>query len=368
MIRRLTRYILRPLDRYVFAEFTKIFVTAALGFPLLVTIIDLTDNLDRYLDRSLSRSAIALSYVYWIPDNMSMVLPAATLFATVFTIGALTRHSELTAAKASGISFHRMALPIFVGAVLAGGLTLFMSEVAPTTNKRRGELLQEKRHTSGTDRFNFAHAAEYGRVYKIGTLLSLQGSMTAIEIERKGRPNDPTYPTYVIASDDGFYNSTRGWVLRAGTMHVIPGETTDVTFQFDSLYDRQLTETPQQLMASESAPQEMGYEELGRYIAAHERSGGDANELRVERTLKLAIPVTCVIIAFFGAPLATSTQRGGAAYGIAVSLATTIVFLVMIQLTKAVGSKGVIQPELAAWIPNMLFGVAGLILLARTRT
>jgi lipopolysaccharide export LptBFGC system permease protein LptF len=55
-------------------------------------------------------------------------------------------------------------------------------------------------------------------------------------------------------------------------------------------------------------------------------SGGDANELRVERALKLAIPITCIIIALFGAPLATSTQRGGAAYGIGISLATTVIF------------------------------------------
>jgi len=62
-------------------------------------------------------------------------------------------------------------------------------------------------------------------------------------------------------------------------------------------------------MVNPKAPQEMGYEELGRFIAAVERSGGDANKLRVERMLKIAIPVTCVIIMLFGAPLATSTQR-----------------------------------------------------------
>jgi lipopolysaccharide export system permease protein len=129
-----------------------------------------------------------------------------------------------------------------------------------------------------------------------------------------------------------------------------------------------MTERPMDLMASPRAPQEMGYRELGRFIAAMERSGGDVNELRVERMLKIAIPVTCVIILLFGAPLATSTQRGGAAYGVGLSLGTTIVFLVLIQLTRAVGGKGLIQPELAAWIPSALFGLAGGILLARTRT
>src|SRR5213078_3333458 len=112
----------RALDRYVFLEFWKIFVTTALGFPVLVNIIDLTDNLDKYLGQHLSIGRIALSYLYWLPDSMFMILPAAVLFATVFSIGAFTRHSEVTAAKASGISFYRLALPIFVGACFAAVL------------------------------------------------------------------------------------------------------------------------------------------------------------------------------------------------------------------------------------------------------
>ena len=84
--------------------------------------------------------------------------------------------------------------------------------------------------------------------------------------------------------------------------------------------------------------------------------------------LKVAIPVTCIIIALFGAPLATSTQRGGAAYGIGVSLATTVTFLMLIQLTKAIGGKGLIPPDAAAWIPSAIFGTIGLVLMARVRT
>jgi len=123
--------VVRALDRYVFTEFWKIFVTTALGFPVLVNIIDLTDNLDKYLGQNLTTGRIALSYVYWLPDSMFMVLPAAVLFATVFSIGALTRHSEITAAKASGISFYRFIAPIFVGAIIATLLGLVLGELAP---------------------------------------------------------------------------------------------------------------------------------------------------------------------------------------------------------------------------------------------
>jgi lipopolysaccharide export system permease protein len=62
---------------------------------------------------------------------MFLVMPAAVLFATVFTVGAMGRHSELTAAKAGGQSFHRLMLPVFVAAALASGLAFIVGELAP---------------------------------------------------------------------------------------------------------------------------------------------------------------------------------------------------------------------------------------------
>jgi lipopolysaccharide export system permease protein len=35
---------------------------------------------------------------------------------------------------------------------------------------------------------------------------------------------------------------------------------------------------------------------------------------------------------------------------------------------KAVGGKGLIPPDLAAWVPSIIFAVVGSILLARVRT
>jgi lipopolysaccharide export LptBFGC system permease protein LptF len=92
------------------------------------------------------------------------------------------------------------------------------------------------------------------------------------------------------------------------------------------------------------------------------------NTIKVDRALKIAIPVTCIIIALFGAPLATSTQRGGAAWGIGLSLGVTITFLIFIQLTRAIGGEDVVDPYLAAWLPNTLFALGGFALLAKVRT
>ncbi|HMG96098.1 MAG TPA: LptF/LptG family permease, partial [Gemmatimonadaceae bacterium] len=217
-----------------------------------------------------------------------------------------------------------------------------------------------------SDRYNFAYAADRGRVYKIGALHLGVPMIEGMVIERKG--NGPDYPTYVITANSASYSAKKGWVLKQGAMHIIPDTLHNLTLSFDSLTDRHFTELPKQLTLTQKAPTDMGFRELGRFITSMERSGAEVNELRVERMLKIAIPITCLVILLFGAPLATSTQRGGAAYGVGVSLATTVIFLMLIQLTKGIGGKGMIPADLAAWLPSIIFGIVGIILFARVRT
>ena len=357
-----------PLDRYVFMEWLKIYVATAIGLPFLLVIIDLTDHLQGYLDRNIPRADIALSYVYWVPESMFLAMPAAVLFATVFSIGAFTRYSEVTAAKASGISFYRLIAPILLGAAFAGGIDLVVGEMVPITNARRNTLLGESKVAAGNSRVNFAYAGEYGRVYKALSLDAKVGSLDKLQIERKG--NGPDYPTLFLSSTGARYlPTTKGWVVSQGEIHIIIDSAPDFSMSFNQLRDKHLDElAPTDLMAKPRDPQEMRYAELSRFITSLERSGGDANLLRVERALKIAIPVTCLVIALFGAPLATSTQRGGTAYGVGISLATTVSFLMLIQLTKAIGGKNIIEPDLAAWLPDAVFAVMGIYLLTRTRT
>src|SRR3954467_11807750 len=140
---RLPTTALRTLDRYLLRDWLRVFLITLLGFPILVIVIDLTDKMETFLVRGLKPARVAVSYLFDLPEKMFLVLPVAVLFATVFTVGALGRHSELTAAKASGISFHRLVRPLFVAASAAfiGGLLL--GEIAPVATARRLELLGE---------------------------------------------------------------------------------------------------------------------------------------------------------------------------------------------------------------------------------
>ena len=161
---------MNTLDRYFLREWLRVFLLTALGFPLVVILFDVTDRLDTYLGRGLSKGAVALSYVFSLPETIFLVLPAAVLFATVFTVGAASRHSELTAAKAGGISFHRLVRPLLLAAGMAfiGGVVL--SEVAPVATTKRLELLGEKALRATASRYNFVYRADEGWVYAIRSL------------------------------------------------------------------------------------------------------------------------------------------------------------------------------------------------------
>jgi lipopolysaccharide export system permease protein len=359
--------LLRPLDRYILGEFLRTFVVTALGFPLLVIVIELTDNLGRYLARDLTASRIALSYVYYIPQSLFMVLPASVLFATVFTIGSLTRHSELTAAKASGISFYRVIAPLAIGAMIATGIGLVVGELVPIGTARRNAIIAEKTARSDDTRFGYAYAADEGRVYTIGQLDARPpgGHINQLEIRRGG--TGPDFPTFVTIANDGEWTGDK-WHLHEGVVHIIPSDSADLALHYVLLIDHHMTERPSDLLQKATQPEEMQRDELVRYIGAMQRSGVDVNPTRVDLMLRIAIPATCMIIFLFGAPLASSNPRGGAAFGVGIALATTVVFLMLVQLTKAVGGKGMLTPELAAWIPSLVFGSIGLVLLARVRT
>jgi lipopolysaccharide export system permease protein len=358
---------MRHLDRYVLSAWVRIFVLTALGFPLVSILINLTDSLNRLLDRGLGVKEIAISYIYSVPENAFLVMPAAVLFATVFTVGSMGRYSELTAAKASGQSFHRLMRPMFIAAALTSVLAFLVGELAPGATAKMLELQKAKPARPTSTRFNFVYRGDAGWVYTVRSLDVASRQLKQLMLERQG--TGLNYPGLILTADSATYDPRlKIWRLKRGASRIIAGPARQATFNFRTMRLKALHQSPADLLAESKAPDEMRYAELGRYIDALRRSGNDANKLIVEQALKVALPATCIIIALFGAPLAVTSPRAGAAVGVAISLGTTVIFLLFVQITKAIGAGGVIDPTVAAWIPNVVFLFAGLVLLARVRT
>ena len=189
--------LLRPLDRYVLSEFLKIFTATAIGFPILVIIIDITESLQKYLDRHVPPLDIAKAYVYGVPEPMFQVLPAAVLFATVFSIGGFTRHSEISASKASGISFYRFISPIAFGAAIATMLDVLVGAAMPMANARRDVLLQEKQSGEAVMRVEL-HLRHRGGTRVQDRLGRREHGFARPRGDRPQGQAWPDYPTYLI--------------------------------------------------------------------------------------------------------------------------------------------------------------------------
>ncbi|MBW3628943.1 MAG: LptF/LptG family permease [Gemmatimonadetes bacterium] len=356
---------MRLLDRYIARQFMATFLALSMGLPWLFVVADITDNLDKYLARGLSRGAVAMSYVYFLPQFVFWALPIAGLVATVFTIGNMTRHQEIAAAKAGGVSFYRLMAPILLLASLLSIGAVALGELLPITTLKRLEVLGEKKFSTATFRTNFVFQAADGSMLAIRRLDSERDEMQGIVVERDATEERPGAH---LTARDAMWNPDRGWTMRNGYQRVLYGGEVEQAFQFDSVRIAGLAETPEELMADPKEPEEMGYMEMSRFIDSIERSGGDIRKMRVERAQKIALPLALFVIVLFGAPLSTSSSRGGAAYGVGISLGVTLVYLLLFKVGTAIGSSGAIHPLVAAWAPNALFFVAGIYLLVRVRT
>lgn len=353
------------LDRYVARQFLGTFGGLVLGLPLLFVVTDVTDNLDKYLDRGLGAGAVMLAYLYQLPLFIQYAFPIAALVATVFTIGGMTGHLEISAAKSAGISFYRIVAPIGVLAAILSVVALGLGELVPVTNRLRSETLREAPRNPMGIRSSFVFQTGQGETLSVGQLDPGSRSMTDVVLEQA--PSDSGLAMHGAASR-AEWTRDAGWRLQNGYLRFLADGGTDRTFHFASLRVPGLRETPDELLAEPLEAEEMNYAEISRFIGIIERSGGDARPLRTERAQKIALPLAVLVIVLFGAPLATSTERGGTAYGVGLSLIVTLVYLMLFRVGKAAGSSGWMDPLVAAWMPNALFFIAALFLLSRVRT
>ena len=355
---------MRILDRLVIKNFLLLFCLFLLCAPPLFVLGDLAEHLDDYIDRGLSLGEVSMSYVYMYPLFIQWCFPIAALLGAVFTVHWMTTHREIVAAKAGGISFHRLVAPLLIAGILLTGVALALTEVVPRTNKISAQILRSEA-PGRSWRSDFVYRSEEGVSWQVNRLTASDGRMTDVVIERP--VTDDRNGLHLIAEGARF-QAEDGWILAQGFMRTLSGDSAETTIEFDRLLMDNLVERPEELLEVPPEPDEMTYAEINHMAAIIQRTGGNANELLVKREQKISIPVTTLIIILFGTPLATSSKRGGAAFGIGLSLATVLLFMMLLRVAGALGEAGAVSPLAAAWIPNMVFALTGLILMIRVRT
>jgi lipopolysaccharide export system permease protein len=353
---------MRLLDRLVAGTFLRLFLLSILATPPLFILGELTERLDDYLDAELSLATIAEGFLFRFPQFFTWSFPIAGLIAGVFTVYGMTTHREVVAAKAGGVSFHRLFMPVFLLGGLVTVIGLGLADLVPRANRVAADILDQRR-INREFKSDFAFQAENGYTLAVSRLTLTDQRMLRLTLNKQEESGGQIHIDAEMAMwEDGH------WMLREGTYRHIPaaGEETAITFERMALEG--LTETPEDLIQVARDPEEMTRLEILRRARVAERAGGDTHQLLLELHRRFAIPVATVVIILFGAPLATSSKRGGAAFGIGVSLGSTILYLLLLKVFGGMGESGAIPVEWAAWTPNGIFLITGLVLLSRVRT
>ena len=130
---------MRILDRYIIRSFLFNYLLAFIVLVGMYVVLDLVVNLESFTSAAPHAQGFALfaSLVYDIVDYYAyqmlaifqQVSGAIPLLAAGFAMVRMTRHHELTAMLASGVSLYRVAAPIILCALFFTGLVVIDQEV-----------------------------------------------------------------------------------------------------------------------------------------------------------------------------------------------------------------------------------------------
>ncbi|MFC2077094.1 LptF/LptG family permease, partial [candidate division KSB1 bacterium] len=181
---------MKILDRYISREYIKAFVYSISGFVLVYVIVDLFENIDKFIDTHARMSLVGQYYLYYIPYIVILVLPVATLLASLYSIGTLARNRELIAMKGAGISLYRILRPVFLWAVVISLVALLIAElVIPWSNEKKTTIrrvtIEGRQPVNFSWRLNFAYSGTDDRMYHIGLYNGSADRLERVVIRRR---------------------------------------------------------------------------------------------------------------------------------------------------------------------------------------
>jgi lipopolysaccharide export system permease protein len=77
---------------------------------------------------------------------------------------------------------------------------------------------------------------------------------------------------------------------------------------------------------------------------------------------RVAFPFSTFILTLIGVSLSTRKVRGGIGIHLAIGLAISFLYILFMQFSTEFATKGNLHVVLAAWVPNIIFGVVGVCL------
>jgi LPS export ABC transporter permease LptG/LPS export ABC transporter permease LptF len=364
------------LDEYVLKEFLTTFSMVLVTFVMLLLVFTFFELLGDII-RNKTPLIIVGNYLFNLtPSMIYTITPLSVLIAVLVVFGLLNRSSELTAMKASGISLYRIVVPVLViASILAASLFLFDELYLPTANRRqealrnviKGKPARTFEHPGQSWMFGLQQPGKPGRIFYYELFDADRdsfGNVTVFEFN----PDTFSISRRIFASSAHWEPALHEWIFEHGWERTFNGEEISSYRPFDVSTFPEIREQPQYFKKESRLSSEMSFGELRAYIHDLRQSGFDTMRLRVQLNRKLAYPIITLVMAVLAVPFSLYMGKRGSLAGIGVAIGVAIAYWVVAGTFEAMGNVNLLPAFLAAWSPDVLFGLAGGYLLLRSST
>jgi lipopolysaccharide export system permease protein len=314
-----------------------------------------------------SLGTVTQLFIYSLPGIVVLTFPMAMLLASLLSFGRLSGSSEITAMRSGGLSFYRLATPVFIVAFGVSIFSVMFNElVVPPSNAAYNYIVNYQIHNSNT-----LKSQEHIVIkdVKDGVLERLTYARTF----------DETTSTLEGVSIEEFSNGTLArvenaekaifkdnhWIMYNGIIHdLTPEGKLDRTLQFQQQI-MPVDKTPVAISREQKKPEEMTIKELKQQIRTLRREYVKTSVYEVELNQRLSIPMACFIFALIGTPLGLQPHRSSSSIGLGISIIIIFIYYSITTITTALGSGGALPAVVASWIPNFIGMLAGFFLVRK---
>jgi LPS export ABC transporter permease LptG len=307
--------------------------------------------------------------IFRIPQAIPMAFPFGCLFAALLAMGRVMGDNEVTAMRTAGISVMRIFLAPFLFGVTMFVIAYVMNEwVAPASvDLSTRTFYQIIYHTDAlpVEPQFFRKDPDTGNTFYVGQVAPDNKTMVDVQIFKPAKfgPWNET----LQAKTATVQNSSLALHDVVDTRYNNDGFETNQQHVKSVTIGLPLGETASQFVSQvNNDPWTMSSKSLRTQVNALQSQGigGTAmGNLEINLADKLAWPFACIIGVVVAVPLALRFGRRGRMLGIALSIVAFFVYYLMVSAASAFGRNGAMNPYLAAWLPNILVGTAGAVLL-----
>ena len=166
---------MRIINRYLATEFLKPLLFVVFAFLCVILVSEFFDKLDIFIKYKAAMPA-AFKYFLWrTPEWLVYIMPLSILLATLFSLSGLSGNNEISAMKASGISFTQLCAPLFIIGLLCVAFTIWFNEmVVPYSNEKASYVynveIKGQKVREYTTQYNVVITGLDNRKYTIGSV------------------------------------------------------------------------------------------------------------------------------------------------------------------------------------------------------